>query len=207
MFIVGNAATLQASPKGRSVWQPILKMLSNQGLITEGMPTVCQIHPKDVVICREVDDFKKYRPNGGCTRACGARLECGHTCPLTCHPTDIKHVLTHKQCVKPCRRIPTECKLNHLCQKMCNEECGDCDAIVEDTQLPCGHIARNPTCHSVRNQDAIIRLSSKCKEIVQFKFDCNHTCETTCANSRSKNPICEANCGDILNCGHPCQNR
>ena len=173
----------------------------------EGLPTVCQIHTNDIVLCKEANDFQRYRPNGGCTRACGARLECGHTCPLTCHPTDTNHILTHKQCVKPCRRIPKECQFNHLCQKLCNEECGPCNAEVQDTQLLCGHVVVAPACHSVRNSDAIIDLSSKCKELVEFTFNCGHRYMTTCGNSCSKQPTCEAKCGEMLDCGHPCQNR
>ncbi|KAL7484059.1 hypothetical protein ACHAW6_009716 [Cyclotella cf. meneghiniana] len=113
LFIVGNASTLQASPKGQQLWLPLLKMLEDQGRLVNALPTVCQIHPSDIVLCKEATDFKKYRPNGGCTRACGARLECGHACPLTCHPTDINHVLTSKQCAQPCRHIPPECPHNH----------------------------------------------------------------------------------------------
>jgi hypothetical protein len=208
MFIVGNASTLQASPKGRHVWLPLLKMLEEQGRLVNALPTVCQIHPNDIVLCKEATDFKKYRPNGGCTRACGARLECGHACPLTCHPTDINHVLTSKQCVQPCRRIPLECPYNHPCQKLCNENCGPCTTKVDDVKLLCGHLAVSPTCDSVRNNDAVIQLSSKCKEVVEFTFSgCNHTCMTTCGNSRSEHPVCNAKCQCVLDCGHACENR
>jgi hypothetical protein len=207
MFIIGNAATLKASEKGRHVWNPLLEILGGENRITQGLPTVCQLHPNDMVLCKEAGDFKRYRPNGGCTRACGARLECGHTCPLTCHPTDTNHVLTHKQCVKPCKRIPSECPFNHPCQNLCNEKCGPCMAEVGDTQLLCGHLVVAPSCHSVRNDDAIAKLSSKCKERVRYTFSCGHTCQTTCGNARSKQPVCEASCGEVLECGHSCQNR
>eukprot|EP00804_Cyclotella_cryptica_P021863 CCRYP_000836-RA/>CCRYP_000836-RA protein AED:0.40 eAED:0.12 QI:0/0/0/0.5/1/1/6/0/1669 len=199
MFIVGNASTLQASPKGQHVWQPLLRMLQDQGRLVNALPTVCQIHPNDIVLCKEATDFKKYRPNGGCMRACGARLDCGHACPLTCHPTDLNHALAIKQCVQPCRRIPTECPHNHSCQKLCNENCGPCATKVEDVKLLCGHLAVSPTCDSVRNDDAIRQLSSQCKEMVEFTFaGCNHTCMTTCGNSQSEHPICNAKCrGDL----------
>lgn len=208
MFIIGNVATLNASPKGQHVWRPILQMLTEKNRIQKGLPTVCQLHPNDIVLCQETSDFNKYRPNGGCTRACRARLKCGHTCPLTCHPTDINHVLTHKQCVKPCRRIPNECHQNHPCTKLCNEDCGQCVAEMEDTVLLCGHVAAAPTCHSVRNNEAIVELTAKCREIVQYVFPgCGHLCNTTCCNSRLARPICEALCGVTLDCGHPCRNQ
>lgn len=208
MFIVGNVATLQASSKGRHVWQPILQMLSEKNRITQGLPTVCQLHPDDTVLCQEATDFNTHRPNGGCTRACGARLECGHSCPLTCHPTDINHVITHAKCIKPCKRVPKECQHNHPCKKLCNEDCGACLTEVEDVVLLCGHVAFAPTCHSVRNGDAIRELSAECREIVQFTFPgCGHSCQTTCCNSRLARPICDESCGEVLDCGHFCQNK
>lgn len=208
MFIVGNAGTLRASTKGRCVWQPILAMLEEQGRLVQALPTVCQIHPNEgIILCKEAGDFRKFRPNGGCQRACGSRLECGHACPLTCHPTDRHHNVTHKKCIQPCRRIPPECKRNHPCTKLCNEICGPCTAEVDDVPLPCGHLAHAPTCHSVRDSNAIIKLSSKCNENVQFTFGCNHTCMTTCGNSRSKAPVCPSKCGSEVDCGHACENR
>ena len=83
MFIVGNAATLRSSSKGNHVWKPLLDMFQSQGRVVKSFPTVCQLHPTDgTIYCRSVQEFRTQRPNGGCSRPCSARLECGHACPL-----------------------------------------------------------------------------------------------------------------------------
>src|SRR5210317_734093 len=87
MFIVGNSTTLRSSSKGKHAWNPILDMFQSQGLLVKSFPTVCQLHPSDgVVLCREPKDFRMLRPNGGCCRPCGSRLQCGHACPLVSRP-------------------------------------------------------------------------------------------------------------------------
>ena len=34
---------------------------------------------------KSVEDFAKV-PEGGCTKICDVRLECGHRCERSCHP-------------------------------------------------------------------------------------------------------------------------
>lgn len=124
-----------------------------------------------------------------------------------CHPADKHHLITHRQCTQPCRRIPTNCPRNHPCTKLCKETCGECLEIVENTLLPCGHLAINPTCDSVRDDEKKQELARRCEQLVSFTFDpCGHSCETTCGNAKSDTPLCPATCGEKLeSCGHPCQ--
>ena len=208
MYIVGNATTLRASPKGQNAWIPLLQMMQAQHRLVKSFPTICQLHPRaPVVQCLSVKDFRLKHPNGGCLEPCSARLDCGHSCPLMCHPTDPNHQVTHKQCVQPCRRTPKGCNRSHSCSRLCNQPCGPCDEIVEDTLLPCDHVAMTPTCHSVRDMNAIAELSKRCSTEVTFTFSpCGHTTSTTCGNANSDEPVCSATCGKILQCGHPCQN-
>jgi len=125
-----------------------------------------------------------------------------------CHPTDQRHLITHRKCTQPCRRIPPNCPRNHSCKRLCNEECGECLEIVEDMVLPCGHMVLGPSCDSVRDDDSLKKLAMKCKHRVFHTFyPCEHHCETTCGNASSEHPRCPGVCGKTIDCGHPCQNR
>ena len=146
--------------------------------------------------------------SGGCTRPCKSRLQCGHACPQACHPTDRSHLIAHKQCLEPCRRIPPECHLNHPCQKRCNQECGRCETVVDPVILTCGHNLEKPYCFEVRDQKAIERRSKECREKVEHTFStCGHVATTTCRNSQSNTPKCPALCEKKMECDHLCQKR
>lgn len=126
-----------------------------------------------------------------------------------CHPTDRSHIVTHKQCTQPCRKIPLKCPHNHPCKRRCNEECGPCLHVLdEEVILPCGHTVPSPTCDSVCDATSRKKLAKKCREEVTFTFlPCNHRCTTTCANVNSEHPACPSICGETLGCGHNCQLR
>jgi len=210
MYLLGNSKTLRLSQKGKHVWNPLIEIFENTGNIVESFPTVCQLHPNDgISYCTTLQDFRIQRPNGGCCRPCNARLSCGHACPLMCHPTDRSHIVTHKQCTQPCRRIPLKCPHNHPCKRRCNEECGPCLHVLdEEVILPCGHTVTSPTCDSVCDATSRKKLAKKCREEVTFAFlPCNHRCTTTCANMNSEHPVCPSICGETLACGHKCQLR
>jgi AAA domain len=208
MILVGSSTTLLSSKRGGAVWEPILEQLSSAGRIVNGLPTTCQLHPNDeaIELCRP-DEFRRFRPNGGCLRPCTYRLACGHVCQLMCHPTDQKHIVAERNCCEPCRRIPPECTKNHQCPKLCKDECGPCQAIVHSTPLTCGHVADNARCHEVHSQAAIDEYSKKCQAIiVTHRFKCGHEASSTCANSRSLDPKCPMVCGKLSLCQHPCRN-
>lgn len=144
---------------------------------------------------------------GGCTRPCTSRLECGHACPLACHPTDRSHLITHKQCLEPCRRIPPKCNLNHPCRKFCNQKCGECKTKVDSVVLLCGHELKIPLCYEVRDEDAILMRSKKCSEQIEHTFvACGHDSLTTCGNTQGAS-ICPALCGKKMECDHFCHKR
>lgn len=83
LYMVGNAKTFTQSTKGGHVWNPILERLEKDKSVLEGFPTVCQLHPEDAAInINKPELFRELCPNGGCTRPCDSRLECGHACPM-----------------------------------------------------------------------------------------------------------------------------
>jgi hypothetical protein len=116
LILVGHLQTLQQSKQGKSIWQPLLQRLAKEGRIMAGLPTRCQHHPDDALLMKDPTEFRRSRPNGGCSLKCSARMPCGHSCPLRCHPFDPKHVLI--QCFEPCRRIPRLCPDSHPCPKV-----------------------------------------------------------------------------------------
>ena len=206
LYIVGNSTTLLASKKGKHVWTPLLGMMQ----IERGLPTYCQLHPNDEVIdLSEPGAFRKFRPNGGCSRACNYRMSCGHMCSQSCHPIDRDHKATETLCSEPCRRVPPECNLSHICTKLCKDNCGPCTSLVDGPfQLPCGHVKAKSRCHDVRNEEALEKLSKKCTETVKMSFkDCDHKEFIECRNARSDDPKCPAKCGKKQDCGHNCTNR
>jgi hypothetical protein len=69
---------------------------------------------------KTVEDFAKV-PEGGCTKPCNLRMDCGHTCPSLCHPyektdsdpTGHDKIICHKKCQR-------ETKCGHPCQFECH---------------------------------------------------------------------------------------
>jgi hypothetical protein len=208
MFLVGNQKTLTLK-SGKSVWSPLFDLMRQRGQIQKGLPSVCQLHPQDdEVVLRSVEDFRKFRPNGGCDRPCMFRMSCGHACPKTCHPVDQGHLRAQRECSQPCRRFPPECTLLHVCEKMCCQECGPCAALVGSVALPCGHILDQARCHDVRNTEALNKCSTSCKVPTQHTFlRCGHVRQTPCSNSRQEAPRCPSLCDALLTCGHQCKNK
>jgi hypothetical protein len=206
MFLVGNSECLRHSKAGHAVWSPILEMLAADGNLRFGLPTTCQLHPDDEPIeLRTPEDFRSYRPNGGCNRPCDYRMPCGHTCPKTCHPIDRRHEDAQRLCVEPCRRFPSDCRSSHACLKLCNEECGRCEASVGQVDLMCGH-KKIAKCYEIGSEEALSALASRCLETVNHTFaDCEHSATTACSNARSSKPKCPVLCGKACACGHLCK--
>jgi hypothetical protein len=211
MIIIGNSQTLRASKQGGKVWDPILGYLESNSLVYSGLPTCCALHPDDdALILSSAEDFCLRRPNGGCSRICGQRMDCGHQCRLSCHPFDREHKgWTATTCIEPCKRVPRECTLGHMCPRLCKEDCGLCTRSMGPFQLlQCAHVLKDVQCYEVCSKEAIEALSIKCNKEVEFPFEsCGHTVKTSCANSKAKYPLCPAVCSKMIeNCGHSCAN-
>jgi hypothetical protein len=208
MFIVGNSKTLRTSDRGRQVWDPIIQSFESNGSLMEGIPTHCQLHPEDKpIVMSKTEDFLRHRANGGCSRLCGRRMNCGHHCRLTCHPFDREHNNLAGECIQPCRRIPSKCNEGHACKKLCKENCGPCGLKKGPFQLMnCDHWLDSVFCHDVRDETAILSLSRKCTEEVTHKFEpCGHEAKTSCANTKLDKPLCPSKCNQsVEGCGHVC---
>jgi hypothetical protein len=61
-----------------------------------------------------------------------------------CHPDDPEHRYTQAACVEACLRIHEAC--GHSCPKRCCQPCGNCEKVVREVPLPCGHVARGVPC-------------------------------------------------------------
>lgn len=208
MILVGNSETFRSSHQGTAVWTPILdKMEENQQLLS-GLPTYCQLHPDDdPLVLSTPDDFRLYRPNGGCGRKCTFRMDCGHPCSLMCHPYDRQHITVQKSCHQPCKRVPEGCPSGHRCPKLCKEDCGPCQFDMGPFQIPdCGHWKDQAFCFEIHETSSKQRLALSCLAKVLHKFPkCGHEFEISCGSIKQGTPICPGICGKPVDgCGHPC---
>lgn len=205
MFIIGNSSVLRGSKAAKKVWDPILDSMESAGRLLPGLPTYCFLHPDDEpVLLSRMEDWRLYRPNGGCRRQCNFRMECGHECYSSCHPNDRDHKLLQRNCCKPCKRVPPGCSFGHLCTKLCKAECGPCNVKVGSVRLNCGHSMDNVLCHQVEKE--VETLTKLCRYQVTHSFSsCGHTAKTTCGNANRPSPVCPMKCGKPVElCGHPC---
>jgi len=65
----------------------ILKLMEARGLVSDSLTLKCKNHGREYVV-KKPEDFDTVTPFGGCTLACGKRLECGHSCRQMCHPDE-----------------------------------------------------------------------------------------------------------------------
>ena len=134
--------------------------------------------------------FKQYFPEGGCTRRCEDRLDCGHRCPLKCHLPD-RH--ENFKCERDCeRRCPYEHK---YCYKKCWKECGPCPVMVQRTLPDCGH-DQKMTCGT--KVETFI-----CHAWCEDKLECGHKCPLRChLDERHSLVKCKEPCERSCPSGH-----
>jgi hypothetical protein len=56
---------------------------------------------------------------------------------MNCHFKDEYH--QKYTCVEQCTKSPLNCVYDHRCRKQCYEDCGNCNEIIENVKLKCGH--------------------------------------------------------------------
>ncbi|KAG1185790.1 hypothetical protein G6F36_006673 [Rhizopus arrhizus] len=147
MYILGNASLLCEKSE---LWNEIIAGLEErqEKMIGTSLPLKCVKH-NTVTQVQWASDFVEV-PEGGCSRPCGEKLDCGHECLLNCHPYEHDDIL----CKQSCGKI-LECK--HPCTRRCYEKCGPCLTRIS-VRLPCGDfmddecgvirsLARNPQGH------------------------------------------------------------
>jgi hypothetical protein len=82
MYIVGNLNFLK---EHENMWKNIAGTLVKANAVGKGLPLRCAQHPGDTDFIADTAASFDKRPEGGCDKLCGARLSCGHSCPLYCH--------------------------------------------------------------------------------------------------------------------------
>ncbi|KAL3847673.1 hypothetical protein ACJMK2_018572 [Sinanodonta woodiana] len=210
LYVIGNFNLLS---KCSSLWKEMVLTMQTKGLLGQGLNLYCQNHPNDTSITAFASTDFNMAPDGGCSKKCDYRLNCGHVCQMFCHPVNPEH--TFYKCLKTCELVM--CASNHKCKKMCYERCGDCEVPVTKTIPKCGHeqdvpcyldpalfLCRNP-CETIlscghRCQEMCGDMHTKnCTYLVEKTLSCSHTLEVFCHVNTCSKP-----CMEILKCGHQC---
>ena len=218
LYVIGNLSMLLKSEGTK--WPEIINHLEKVKCVGQALPLYCQNHPEDKIAIRNPRDFLQ-RPEGGCTKLCGLRLSCGHTCGRVCHPRDKEHKLIacSKLCGKTlacghnCKQKCYKCKQKGSCSpcyeytKMTIPQCGHVVTLTCSTNpasapcpfpceklLPCGHKCRN-TCSD--------SCTTKCQEKVKKLLPCEHRLTVSCFEEPSS-ISCPEKCKEVLECGDVC---
>ncbi|XP_039653022.1 NFX1-type zinc finger-containing protein 1 isoform X2 [Perca fluviatilis] len=215
LYCIGNKSMLSQV----KLWSNIFHTLEEKDQVGSALTLCCQNHPDRQVKASCADDFK-LAPEGGCTKPCEFRLECGHVCSRVCHPYDPEH--KKYQCLKKCQKIL--CDLGHRCTLLCHKECPEkCPVKVEKIIPQCQHTQMVP-CH--RDPQTFIckepcqkllpcghpcdslcgeKCTSQCKVKVTLKLKCGHSQQDACFyKTHIEQPECRTPCEEQLKCGHPC---
>ncbi|XP_014781926.1 NFX1-type zinc finger-containing protein 1 [Octopus bimaculoides] len=211
LYVIGNFKLLATNSP---LWAEILLSLEEKKILVDAMILKCQNHPETHAQVASFEDFCKA-PEGGCLKPCEARLDCGHTCALMCHPYDKEHTdyICKKQCVKT---LPV---CNHPCLRSCSERCMPCIMNVTKVIPNCSH-HQEMFC----SKDPVTFI---CQEPCPLEFPCGHKClnkcgenclsechqivENTCPYGHTSNiecyqkEKCFAICKELLDCGHFCK--
>ena len=169
-----------------------------------------------------------------CERMCKRKHPCKKRCYEDCSVCEVEIVKAFRRCghkvIAPCgmERGPLKCKQDcehickngHKCNKMCYENCENCEVIYQRKLIKCGHDQLIPCfmdesewkCNAYCEQKC--KNNHKCKKLCSD--DCNCTIEMTkempdCkhvqlvpCNVKPSNWKCKAPCDGKLDCGHEC---
>nr|XP_040059120.1 NFX1-type zinc finger-containing protein 1 isoform X2 [Gasterosteus aculeatus aculeatus] len=183
LYCIANCAMLGQV----KLWGNIFQTLREKDQIGNALTLCCQNHPDRRVKASCAEDFE-LAPEGGCTKRCEFRLDCGHVCSRLCHPCDPEH--KEYLCRKNCQKV--SCDLGHQCPLLCFEECPQCAVQVEKVVPRCGHTQVVP-CH----QDPETFL---CQEPCQQLLQCGHPCAALCGEPCTS--LCQVKVALRLKCGH-----
>ena len=186
LYVIGNFEMLRT--KDGTVWQDIISDVDKRHFLGQALPLYCCNHPETKTLIFSASDFARV-PEGGCSKPCGVRLTCGHSCKRTCHVLDKEHKST--KCMRDCQKT-LPCR--HVCRRRCYEcvqGCPPCSEIVE-RKLQCGHLLDVMCGESVLN----IKCTRPCKNVLPCRHPCQNLCFEVC-------PVkCTAKVEKKLSCGH-----
>jgi hypothetical protein len=195
MYIIGNAKTTESVP----MWSEVLKIFREHGNFGESLELSCPRHPHLPLIVHSPDDFVRLSPEAGCDLLCDKKLPCNHDCVSKCH-SDMLHEAV--QCTKPCTRPKAGC--DHSCPLPCGAPCHkECQELVEDieVELECGHTKTSLRCYEYQDLSKV-HCDIPTERTVP---GCLHQVTEPCQiDIHSDWYLCEAVCGEVLDCGHTC---
>ncbi|XP_050297932.1 NFX1-type zinc finger-containing protein 1-like [Anthonomus grandis grandis] len=193
-YIMGNMRLLLNCDSENEIWPKVNEVLKSQSAIGTHLTLRCQIHSNKLTRVSKGQDFDRLS-EGGCDELCLAPLGCGHVCKRLCHVQDRNHILY--KCNDRCMRILCN-DPNHVCKKLCYEECGQCTYLVW-RHLDCGH--------DVPLQCHINPNTYGCKEPVLKKLPCEHETRVPCSMDPAKFR-CPFPCDiRVEPCGHACERK
>lgn len=216
LYCIGNSEIL-----GRvKLWGNIFHTLTQHKQMGKALTLCCQNHPDQKTHVSTAEEFKQA-PEGGCTKPCQFRLDCGHVCSSVCHPYDQEH--KRFECMKPCQKVL--CDQGHQCKRLCYEQCPKpCKVKVEKiipqcqhTQMvPCSqdpatfsckkHCRRHLPCGHPCVSLCGVPCTPFCKVKVTLELKCGHSQEDACFyKTQDTKPDCRTPCQHQLKCGHACQ--
>uniref|UniRef100_A0A672HCA1 RZ-type domain-containing protein n=1 Tax=Salarias fasciatus TaxID=181472 RepID=A0A672HCA1_SALFA len=215
LYCIGNSEIL-----GRvNLWGNIFHTLSQHKQIGKALTLCCQNHPDQKAKVSTAEDFKQA-PEGGCTKPCLFRLDCGHVCSSVCHPNDQEH--KDFKCVKPCQKML--CDQGHQCKLLCYQQCpATCQVKVEKVVPQCQHTqmvpcSQDPDTFSCKDRcEKLLPCGHPCvspcgkpcnpfcRVKVSLELKCGHTQEDACYyKTHDTKPECRTSCNHLLKCGHTC---
>ena len=137
MYIFGSAKTVLLKDHGSLLGKAVVTLQEQDSFGSGYIQIQCDRHPAKELLVHAPEDFDKLSPDGGCQQACSSRLNCGHTCPRSCHPNEPDGRHRSVPCVQPCPKVCPDC--NQQCQGICGTACRCPTPII--LPLPCGHTA------------------------------------------------------------------
>ncbi|XP_071958633.1 NFX1-type zinc finger-containing protein 1-like [Antedon mediterranea] len=212
MFCIGNFKLLAEK---NDLWMKIVNDMQSSNCIGRHIELYCQNHPTTKVKVSTAEEFNQC-PMGGCKLLCETRLDCGHVCPMLCHPRDPNH--KKYQCNEICVRICT--RGHRTCyRRKCYLPCLPCEVMVtkslecrHEVKIQCSQFEKPVNCtnscerlltcgHECQNL-CFERCTSRCLTIVTKSFiPCAHNIEVKCYITS-----CQLPCEKTLACGHTCTN-
>jgi len=219
LYCIGNFSQL-CSKSG--LWQKIMTYVHSVKKVGDGVLLQCQKHPKYEQVVKDGPSIRQKFPEGGCTAPCNSRLECGHTCQLSCHSWDPRH--EGYKCRKTCGKIRPECPHQHKCKLSCHQDCGPCPDLIQAVLPGCGHTQKvrcgadlasvvcREKCEKIRSCGHKCLLicgidcgnpDNYCMEKTPVKLDCGHFKEVFCYMT-NRAQRCFTKCSSKLDCGHSC---
>ncbi|CAG8488734.1 11582_t:CDS:10 [Funneliformis caledonium] len=142
------------------------------------------------------------------------RGQVGETFPILCesHPDIINYIESPEEfqksspdggCNSPCRRLMPWYIFNNDFEILCGDPCGECQIIVEDILLSCGHYFTSPKCYQSQDPKSIMCYTM----VTRILPTCGHELNVRCSSSIDS-LRCDHECGIILEgCGHSCKNK